>query len=250
MTDCHICTRHTLTGDGDHTSRCRHTRATTGNLCQPCAQRIRDDLDAIAAACGCTPPGHGPGAGSGERSLPGGTEWLDYQHGRELVDLLASWARVWHEDANADLPWPARTIPALATWLRTHLDTVGARHEAVADFAHELHAHAQRARRLLGDIPAGHIVPCPCGRRLRAEAHNLDADIVCRGCGTRWTARSLIIHAGDDDAWLDAQAITEWLGVPASTLRRWARGGHVQRRNGLYLVGSVRNYARTLDNTA
>lgn len=248
MNDCVICARHRPTPEGDCTPRCRHRAADQGRLCAPCVQRIRDDLDAIVAAMNCPPPTHGPGAGTGERALPGGTEWLDMRQGAELRGWLHSWCRVWHEDATTDdtsPAWPAVHIVAMSAWLRVMLETVGVQHEAIAEFAQELRDWASRARRLTGDIPSGHIVPCPCGRRLRVEAHDMDAEVTCRSCGTRWSARSLVINAGDDDAWLDWQAIEEYLGVPRRTLFRWASVGRVERQHGLFRVGSVKAAARS-----
>lgn len=246
MTDCAVCSRHVI-ADGACSDRCRHREAHVGNLCGPDMQRIRDDLDAIVSAMNCSPPTHGPGAGSGERALPGGTEWLDWREGSELRGVLESWCRVWHQDAtteDAAPVWPRTTVVDMCAWLRMMLESFGAHHEAIADFAQELRDWGARARRLTGDIPSGHVVPCPCGRRLRVEAHDMDAEVTCRGCGTRWTTRSLIIYAGDDDAWVDWQAIEEWLGVPRSTLYRWASAGKVERSHGLFRVGSVRDMAR------
>lgn len=242
MTWCAVCTRHVL-DQGEHTDRCRHNDATLGNLCGVCAQRIRDDLDAIVAALDCSPPSHGPGSRSGERALPGGTEWLDWRQGAELLGVLESWCRCWHEDVTTDdaAPvWPRRTIVDMCRWLRAMLEQFGAGHEAIADMADELAAWGRRARRLTGDLPAGHVAPCPCGRRLRVDAADMDATVKCVGCGAKWTVRSLVIQAGDDDAWLDPDAIEAWTGVHPRTLRRWAAAGKVEREHGLYRVGSVR----------
>lgn len=252
MTDCHICTRHVIV-DGDCSEKCRHREAHHGLLCGPCAQRIRDDLDAIVSAIDCVPPTHGPGPGSGERALPGGSEWLDFQQGAELRACLESWCRVWHEDATtpeAAPVWPRTTVVDMCRWLRVMLETFGSGHEAIAEFAQELRDWGARARRLTGDLPSGQVVPCPCGRRLRVNAADMDAEVVCRGCGTRWSTRSLVIHAGDDDAWLDVEAMTEYTGLPRSTLHRWAQQGKVERSHGLFRIGSVREHARQLDRGA
>jgi hypothetical protein len=141
--------------------------------------------------------------------------------------------------------YPARTVIHMTAWLRVNVETFGCQHEAVAEFAQELRDWGSRAKRITGDIPQGNVVPCECGRRLRVEAHDMDAEVVCRGCGNRWTTRSLIIRAGDDDAWLDTEAMTAWTGVPRSTLHRWASRGRVERRHGLFRVGSVREAARS-----
>ena len=247
MTYCHACSRHTLI-NGACSDQCQHREAHRGNLCGPDLQRVRDDLDVIAAAMTCPPPAKGPGAGNGERSLPGGTELLDFRYSGELLACLESWCRVWHEDMTDDdtAPvYPARTVVHMCAWLRVNVETFGCQHEAVSEFAQELRDWGSRAKRITGDIPQGNVVPCECGRRLRVEAHDMDAEVTCRGCGNRWTTRSLIIRAGDDDAWLDTEAMTAWTGVPRSTLHRWASRGRVERRHGLFRVGSVREAARS-----
>ena len=248
MTDCAICTRHHPTADGDCGDRCHHTDATIGLICDRCHLRILRHLTTIETAWhisagGAITTGRG---GGNERSLPGGTEWLNWRQGNELRGCLVGWARVWHEDADADLPWPATTIEALLTWLRIHLHGYGAHHEAVADFAAELSDWARAAARIIGDTPTGQIVTCPgivedCGQRLRVNLADPDAEIHCRRCATTWTAGRLLLlgTSGDADAWADSEAIHAVTGIPERTLRDWGAKGTVRRRNGLYHVGDV-----------
>ena len=49
MTSCVICTLH-RPDDNGCTDNCRHRERVNGLLCGVCLQRIRDDLDVIAAS--------------------------------------------------------------------------------------------------------------------------------------------------------------------------------------------------------
>lgn len=253
MITCALCTQHHLDDNGHCTSQCLHRQPDTGLVCGVCAQRVRDDLDDIAAAW------HADGAvatssigRTNNRPLPGGTEWIDWRQGADLRDCLGGWARVWHEDMAADdatpPSWPGADPGRLVAWLRHHFDTFGVTHEAIAEAAREWNQLAQRARRLLGDTPQGHIALCPgldtgCGRSLRVDMARPDDLIYCRGCGTEWTAGRLLVHAGD--GWVDAAAITEVMRISGSTLRRWATTGKVRRRGMTYSVADVRAHAET-----
>jgi hypothetical protein len=261
MTDCHVCRRHHPNDTGDCTRECRHRDAAIGLLCDGCHLAILRDLTTIETAWelsadGAVVTGRG-GRGSNERSLPGGTEWLNWRQGSELRATLTGWARVWHEDATEDLPWPATTIEALLGWLRVHLHATGAAHEAVGDFAAELREWAQTARRIVGDVPTGQIIACPgivepCGRRLRVDVAQPEAEVYCRGCATTWTTGRLLLYVSEDaaESWADLEAIEVVYGVPERTLKRWGQRGLVRRRNGQYHVGDVQSVRRGNSNAA
>lgn len=248
MTTCAICTRHPHEVGADCGEHCRGREIVAGLVCGVCRVRVADDLDAIARAWYAEAPvASGSGRGS-ERPLPGGTDFLDWKEGADLRDILGANARVWHEDMCAvmDPPaWPGNDPGRLVAWLRRHWDTYGVGHEAVAEFASDVRDLAQRARRLLGDTPAGHVILCPgleapCGRRLRVNVADPDELVRCRSCGTEWTTGRLLVHSGDGDGLLDAEAIHLIYGVPGSTLRRWAKTGRVRREGLRYAVADVR----------
>ncbi len=245
---CAICTRHPhAVGDdcGDH---CRGRAIDAGSVCGVCRQRVRDDLDAILAAWTADGPTATGGGTGNDRPLPGGTEWLDYRQGADVRDVLGSWARVWHEDMTTDTDapaWPGTDPVVLVPWLRRWWDVFGVGHEAVREFADEVHQLAGRARRLLGDTPAGSVVCCPgldepCGRRLRINVSDPDEHVRCRSCGVEWSTGRLLVHQGDGDGLLDAEAIELIYGVPGATLRRWAKRGLVRREGLRYSVADVR----------
>lgn len=98
-------------------------------------------------------------------------------------------------------------------------------------------------------------IPCPadvdedevCGRRLTIERHDdgrldLHTDIRCPSCGTVWTAQRLLLVALADTrvtVWGYPEAITAALGIPRSTLQRWAEKGTIRRLGGRYDAGAA-----------
>lgn len=98
-------------------------------------------------------------------------------------------------------------------------------------------------------------IPCPadlddgepCARRLTIERHDdgrldLHTDITCPDCGTIWTAQRLLLVALADErvtVWGYPEAITAALGIPRSTLQRWAERGKVGRSGGRYDAGAA-----------
>ena len=255
MTDCHVCRRHHPNDDGDCTRDCRHRPATIGHLCDHCHLRILRDLTTIETAWelsagGAVVTGRG-GRGGNERSLPGGTEWLNWREGSELTGNLRAIAETWHEIMDPETWFPPTTITDLIRWIRLHLHD-GANHPEIATQAEELAEWAQTARRIVGDVPTGQIIMCPgivepCGRRLRVDVGQPEAEVYCRGCATTWTSGRLLLYVSEDaaESWADAEAINAVYGVPDRTLRDWGRKGLVRRRNGQYHVGDVQTVRRT-----
>lgn len=256
MSDCHSCARHRPDADGGCTAACRHREAATGtNACPPCAQRLRDDLDALATAWDATAAGPvttAAGAG-GAIGVPGGVAWVDWRHGGEVIGVLSSWARVIHEDAQAEgveLPWPLLTVPVLVAWHRAALERWTLAHEALAEVMAEIGALAAVARRMVGEVPTGQVVACPapsdgdsgsCGRRLRVHAADPEAEVRCDRCGTTWsTSRLLLLGMGSGDVWADVEAVASFVGVSEASIRRWARAGRVRRQGARYSVTDVR----------
>ena len=103
-------------------------------------------------------------------------------------------------------------------------------------------------------------IPCPadvdfedggdpevCGRRLTIARHDdgrldVHSDIHCPDCGTVWTAQRLLLVALADDrvtVWGYPEAITAALGIPRTTLQRWAEHGTIRRLGGRYDAGAA-----------
>ena len=251
MTDCAICHRHHPTADGDCGDRCHHTDATIGLICDRCHLRILRHLTTIETAWhisagGAITTGRG---GSNERSLPGGTEWLNWRHNGELLGNLRAIAETWHETMNPETNFPNTTIEDLLGWLRRHLFHTGTHHPEIRTTEEELNDWARTARRIAGMSDQGDPVPCPglaapCGRILRVNANDWDERITCRGCGTQWTTGRLLANASVEEAWLTAQDIWHWYGIPERTVRHWGKTEQVRRRGNLYNVGDVQNQRR------
>ena len=254
MTDCAICRRHHPDLDGDCTDRCRHVDATIGDLCQRCHLGILRNLTTITeawelSAQGSVSTGRGT---SSEVGLPGGTEWLNWRAGGEVIGTLNDWCITWHEDIpDVEFPTAANRndlVPVLCQWLRVHMHDVGCRHEYIKLFDEEIAGLAALARRIIGDVPPGQVVICPgivetCGARLRVDiAADPHAEVYCRKCSTTWTPIRLMLYGveGATDMYWPLDFIELYCGVPRRTQQRWGRQGSVRRNHaGEYHVGDV-----------
>lgn len=239
--------------DADCTSECRSREADCGAICTPCAQRIRDDLDTLVDSWAATTDPAFPGGSSGDgraksSPLPGGTDWMDWRQGADLFGVLTTWVRDWM-DIYA-LAGPRRgDLTSITGWLRAHLDHAANSHPAIDDFADEIRKLAQRGRRLAGEVPDhGQRVPCPtddCGRTLRVRTADLEETVRCKRCGIERSAAQILAIASRQDAWVPEETAADVARVSVSTLKRWAKAGHVQREHGRYWLPSVREYKAT-----
>jgi hypothetical protein len=100
---------------------------------------------------------------------------------------------------------------------------------------------------LLDDEMVNPTIVEACGRRLTIERHDdgrldLHSDIHCPDCGTVWTAQRLLLVALADDrvtVWGYPEAITAALGIPRTTLLRWAERGVIGRLGNRYDAGAA-----------
>ena len=155
MTDtCAICTRHPHADTDDCTSACRTRPATLGVTCEPCAQRIRDNLTEIVDLYALTAspdfPTSGTGPGGKTAPLPGGTEWMSWRQAADLIGpsgILSTWARDWMDIYGLAGP-KGGTLTQVTGWLTAHLSSACNSHPAITDFAHEIADLARMARRI------------------------------------------------------------------------------------------------------
>lgn len=254
---CTICTRHACEPGGPCEPTCRAPRATLGVTCERCADRIRGNLDELLVLWERTEDPGWPSAGTGgiggkTKPLPGGTDWLSWRQGAELFGTLGSWARDWQESFGLVGPSDGR-LPTVVRWLTTHLEGACSDHPAIEEFASEVGDLVRLGRRAARtDQATGQRVLCPaevggatCGRRLAIDVARPEELVACRSCGTRWTsARLLLVALGSSgEAWIDPEAAGRLVNRSPATLQRWARSGRIVRRNGLYLLQSVREAA-------
>lgn len=172
--------------------------------------------------------------------------------------------------ANPGQSGPRATLAGVVTFLRSQVDY------ACDEPTFALEQLVDEVRRAIGVLRAldpsrehhdGWGIPCPadvdheddgpveaCGRRLTIERHDdgrldLHSDIHCLDCGTVWTAQRLLLVALADDrvtVWGYPEAITAALGIPRTTLQRWAERDLIGRMGNRYDAGAAfrRRHAR------
>lgn len=161
---------------------------------------------------------------------------------RDLPEILEGWAAMWGE-ASGD----TRASGNLKTvdYLAGHLIYAAHHRDECAwdDFKTEARRALYVAKRDAGLLPKR--APAPCvycggvavqawaGRDLTPNAHGLDDEVVCLGCGKRWpnlatyTARSryhlrTIPEVMPGLHVTATEAMTIWPEIPAGTWRTWA----------------------------
>lgn len=248
---CAICTDHSAHASGEKCLRdCVNVEADLGVICSRCAQRIRNDLDAILSSWLMTetpPTPIATGARTKETPLPGGTDWIDWRHGADVFDILGSWVRCFAEDYGTPEP-TSGDLSTIVGWLRRELDHVANSHPAIEEFADEIHTLARRGMRLAGEIPPRRSrVPCPtqgCGKVMHLDIRDVERVNTCKRCEvSRSTAQILNLLVADPDAMVPLESAAMKSKVSEATIKRWARAGKVERSGGLYRLGSVLDYA-------
>lgn len=190
-----------------------------------------------------------------------------------LLVMLEDWERLIREErgyAPYGVASELRIQRATGSTLAGVLGFLGSQVDYVCDeptFSLEQFAdNVRRAIAVLRSMDAslprrdGWGIPCPtdveaedgdeqaaCGRRLTIERHDdgrldLHTDIACPDCGTIWTAQRLLLVALADTritVWGYPEAITAALGIPRSTLQRWAERGTIRRMGGRYDAGAA-----------
>lgn len=186
-----------------------------------------------------------------------------------LLVMLEDWERIIREERGfaaygvasalrTIVPTDHTTLVGVVGFLQTQVDY------ACDEPTFSLEQFADNVHRAVGvlrgmDAAAAHHdgwgIPCPadvdedevCGRRLTIERHDdgrldLHTDIHCPSCGTVWTAQRLLLVALADTrvtVWGYPEAITAALGIPRSTLQRWAEKGTIRRLGGRYDAGAA-----------
>lgn len=231
-------------------------------VCSRCKTRTSDQLSGLLEGYALTEGELTPGSGSGrgsERPIGVRVSALSMLAGHDLLGVLGSWERDWRETFGFAPP-PTRqrgertqkvtaSLAEIVGFLQTHLDTACRTHPAIDEFARELRLLSREmsvAARL--SHPSRLTFPCPtdfddgpCATRLTIEQSDLDEEIVCPLCQTRWTAsRLMAVATSDPDYAMTADALSVWLKVTENQLCRWANAGRIRTTGRLFNLVDTR----------
>lgn len=221
-------------------------------VCDRCVGRATHDLDLIAHAWKTSTdpgwPSQGQSRSGNNKPLPGGTAWVSWRQGADLVGVLRAWADDW-VDAMELVGPTGDSVLVLVKWLRTHLHRAAQTSVVFDVFSQEIHDQARIGCAVAGLTETrGQRIQCPtdgCTRWIRVDARHPNEVLTCRGCRTEWTMARLVAVALviDQDVWIDPEAASALTGLDQSTLRRWARAGKIRRHHGQYELKSVQRHA-------
>lgn len=174
-----------------------------------------------------------------------------------IVDMLEMWERGIREDHGLLAFGPASAMRAgqgtapltgVVEFLGTYLALALERESFdVVTFGDHVRRTVAILRRWDVDIDRSmtrYRMPCPtlteqgeCGNTLHVTSGE---DVYCRSCGRLWDSTRLLAVAGQSvDIWLDAEAISAYLGIPLRTIQHWGKTGKVQRRGLLYRLRDI-----------
>lgn len=197
---------------------------------------------------------------------------LDFFAGFDVLPALEDWERDWRrffdcaaygpaslekirkhksQDDFFDAAWCM--LAGSVDFLQAFLDQACDKHPAIGDFSHEMNSLWRQAQAAAGRQPrSSWSVTCPadngsgeCGQRLRVTGEDFGGSVTCTKCRTDWkVARLLMVVASSKSAelWLDPEAASTWLGIPARDLRRWAQAGKIRRKNNRYEIHSIQEF--------
>jgi hypothetical protein len=236
----------------------RRIEQTKTMICYRCQKTLRDQLAEIlvyfAISEGRLNPSKGPsGSSSGNTTIGLNVDALSWFHNLGYSYLggswsglhqMHSWERLIREEREltppALIPYEGSTpaaVAAVVKFLTTHLDWIFEQVWA-QDMAEEIAVihnagrqasrdYADKQRRI--DCPADDEDGALCGSRLSVNTHDLEAIITCRRCGSRWTTARLMLVALSDSrtAWLDGEALGEYLGLEPRVIARFALKNHI-----------------------
>lgn len=241
---------------------CQHE--TDRMACHRCQNMMRLQLGEIcdyqAMAADNLIPGQGGDGRATERTLGVNLAALDLVGAFDAIAILESWERIWREDyglapygpASAERDPRARaTLLGIVGFLQAWLTKSCTEHPAIDEFARELrHLHRMCQQAAGHTMRAAWRVTCPtdvedgeCGTQLRVSGEDFGGHVTCRGCHTTWPVDRLlhvVATSRHAELWLDPEAASEWLGVHAGTLRKWASQGRIRREGGRYEVHSLK----------
>ena len=254
--------------------RGRTTKLSQGHCCQPCAQRLHDNITALpeltAMAVASLPPGQGTSTSTAYGSRPPlnvsaldpELALVELNHGDPssavtILECAEMWERAIREDrgfapygvaseqradstTKATLTSVCRFLASQVQWATTE-PAFG-----LEEFADHMHRAVTVLRRwdYTAD-PAATVIACPtitdqgdCGYRLRYST--MEETVTCRRCGASRDVATLTVVAMSDGrpVWMDPENASRWLGISEATLRRKATRGELVRSHGRYLISS------------
>lgn len=237
-----------------------------GYVCLQCRSLLRSQLTEIVTlwpmAAAEVALGKGADDAGSAGSLGVRVSALDFAAGNDVLPVLEEWERTWRLllghaafGIATELRWErcatiGEVLADTVGYLLGVFDAICDRDDGgLPEFAQEVREELRTARVAARQVPPNQWrVSCPtdeCGRILRIERAQLDESVVCEGCGRNWTVhRLLAVAAADAEAeiWLSSEDVALLAMVPERTLRDWGKKELVQRRGGLYELGSVRRH--------
>jgi hypothetical protein len=199
----------------------------------------------------------GAGGRSSERTLGLNLAALSFIAGDDILKTLHEWEKLIRADRDLTRPYMLQRATTLGAEIReainfaqTHLAWSGSQ-PWIGDFAREvkaLHSQGMAAARVF--VKKTRRIACPaesdegiCNNLLKINEEDPLDIFECRRCHSQWSTLRLVAVAMADPSrqvWLDAEAISTWLGFSERHIRRVAKANHIARKGELWDANSLR----------
>jgi hypothetical protein len=232
-------------------------------MCQRCHNRIHSQLDDLLefwklAHEELLPGKSGNGGRSSERTLGLNVAALSFIAGDDILGCLHEWEKIIRQDRNLTRPAFIKKADLVTElhnaveFAQTHLQWSGTQ-EWIGDFRQELRElHSQGMAAARQFVQKTRKIACPaeieeggiCGNLLAINSDDPLDIFHCRKCESEWTTLRLVAVAMSDpnrQVWLDAEAISKWMGITERHVHRIAKKNKVSKRGQLYDVSQLRS---------
>jgi hypothetical protein len=240
---------------------CNNEVAAVG-LCGRCQHRIHQNLDDLIEFWSLAheellPGKSGGGGRSSERTLGLNVAALSFIAGDDILKTLHEWEKLIRSHRAFTPPaLLSKTenleseIRAAVAFAQANLPWSGSQ-PWIGDFANEvkaLHSQGMAAARVF--VKKTRRIACPaevgdgiCNNLLKINEDDPLDIFECRLCHSQWSTLRLVAVAMADPSrqvWLDAEAISTWLGLSERHIRRVAKANHIARKGELWDANSLR----------
>lgn len=178
---------------------------------------------------------------------------LSFVAGDDILGLLHEWEKLIRQERNLTRPAFLKIAPnmreEISEAIKFHQINLAwsMDQDWIEDFAKELkNLHSEGIKAAKRFVKKNKIIKCPteledgiCNNSLKINESDPLEILECRKCQATWTTLRLMMVALSDpnrEVWLDAEALSNWMGVSERHIRRVAKEYQVAKRGKLFNV--------------
>lgn len=191
---------------------------------------------------------------SSERTIGINVAALNFVAGHDVLGVLLEWQDLIREELALAPRLNLRglvidRVKNAVEFIQVHWYWFSAQESFFPDFVVEIKTLHSTGLRVTGQTPLKiRQIPCPsdleidgkirqCGKNLNLDGSDLELQIECKRCATRWTGSWLIMVADKKNVWLDAESIGFYKQLSPNHVRKISKKFGVAKKNSDYNLG-------------